>query len=878
MPRSRFLALVLLALACGLAWVLWGTGVEGRAPSSAANRARSPQRIEAGELDAASAPAREYARSDAAAPSAQRSELDAARTSDDDLLVLVRRRATGEPVPGATVRWFDFWSAESQAFPDEFCTEFTLERALEARGSAATTGPDGALRIPRPRGPTDIFARSGDEWSEGGISTRHFGPLVLELESPRWVRVRVVDAHGRARAGVPVALATTQLGQQSRYWTSSTDAHGLARCQMPRDVLQIDSDRRFVACLDLPLRELVECEFDPRAPPTEILQLVLPPTGTLRVRVLEPDGQPSTSSGKLHLSLDTEELRELADRGLLPTARSRSSFEFPYRGGELVLAHIGLDLEFDVQDRSRALDPGPFGCVQGPSAPGQEVVFELARGVPPPFVSGRAIEAETGTPLADVQLQVSLIGPISDFSERVRTDAQGVFRASWHHWIHRQETPSLHVAAWRGREGERETRVELPPHVQRRDWDLGEVALPLLPVLAAGRVVAGESGLPLQGVLIELALREEASDDKRTEEARWLSEYRRSVVTNSRGEFLLRRERPERAARLHLSKPGYFSASSATTFEPGDEQLELRMERGGVVEGRVLLAEGTSPAQLDVELTREVREGIRGSYHPEFEADGSFRIEGIVPGRYTLYSPVRHSLPSRIEIRGIEVEAGKTAADPRLAAIDARELHFLNIELRVLNPSGDRVHSADVYVLDPTGTRIIEEVHVSDGFGRLQVPGSALDLRIRSAGLRTQTIRRVSANLTIQLEAPLLAELQLVHDHPPGTIFELCLMPAEPEREPHEAAPAVGRELEPEWAHCIATDGRSARVKLPAAGRWNVHGWCQGFGHDEEHHGFWPRLVDGAESLSLEVLDRPGLQFFSVEFAPAEREGEEHAE
>lgn len=876
MSRSRFLALVCLALACALAWVSWSTRAERGTRSAGAGGTDAALRTETSELATSSEQANSFGSPTSNSATFERDERVAAQASEDELLVIVRRRATGEPVAGATVRWLDYWSVDWGAHSDDVSGEVTMERALAARGSAAHTGPDGSLLISRPRGPTDFFARSGDDWTECGLSTRHSGPLVLELEAPRWVDVRVVDERGELQPGVPVGLATTQLGQQSLHWRSVTDAHGMARCELPRDPTQIDADKRFVACLALPLRELVELELDPRAPPTEVLQLALPPTGVLRVRVLEPDGNPSTRSGRLSLGLGTQALHDLAERGLLPSARSRSSFEMSYRDGELVLPRIGLDLEFWIHDDSRGSDPGPGVHVRGPITARQEVVVELVRGRPPALVSGRALEAETGAPIANAQLQFSLIGPVDDWSQRVRTDAQGVFRAPWHHWLDDRQARTLHLAVARGRDGERRSQVALPPNLPRQDWDLGEVALARVPLLAAGRVVSSDTGTPLAGVRIELASRDDTSEAGRAEETRWATVARSSVTTDARGEFVLRREHPTCPVRLQVYERGFLWETLA--FEPGDERLELRMRRGGEVEGRLLLAEGTLPEQLDLELASEQPDGRGPSYSPAFEVDGAFEFVGVAPGSYTLRSPSWRARAARFEIPGIVVEAGKTTSDARLSAIDVREHPFLNIELRVLRPDSDRVHEASVHVLDPlrAAPHSIDETRVVDGLGRLSVPGRTLDLQVRAKGLRTQTIRGVSASLAIQLEPALLAELQLVHDHPADAVFELCFVQEIPEPETPEAAPTQGYALESEWAHCVVTDGRSGRVSLPAPGRWSVHGSCADGGHDRAHHHFDVRPADGTESWSIDVPDRAGVQFFGLELAPREREsGEE---
>jgi len=129
-------------------------------------------------------------------------------------------------------------------------------------------------------------------------------------------------------------------------------------------------------------------------------------------------------------------------------------------------------------------------------------------------------------------------------------------------------------------------------------------------------------------------------------------EHPPTARTNSQGEYEFKNVKPGRY-NLRASRTGYVSqaygqkTSNSQTSQgavlrvnAGEtlNEIDLKLIRGGVVEGRVVDSDGEPLAHVEVRLERYATvEGKRGLYRMDSESTddrGQYRIFGIAPGRY----------------------------------------------------------------------------------------------------------------------------------------------------------------------------------------------------------------------------------------------------
>jgi hypothetical protein len=259
-----------------------------------------------------------------------------------------------------------------------------------------------------------------------GSSRARFARYRVELVPDVAVTVRVVDDRGEPCAAFPVGLAALDAANTDAVLNVSdvalafTDAKGLAtiphlqsRCATgPEASGSAFSSRRWrwgrarapegaappkpvwhVRALLVGSRDK-GVAFDHAAPPTEPLELRLPPTGRLRVRA-ESGGKQVTSFRMAYASRAHAEGEEWSplDRGAQAKPEADGWARFP---------HVALGLRFDLYADAEG---GMRGAHAGPTAAGQEVDAVLRSADDRIFVAGRLLTPER-TPAHNVRISV----------------------------------------------------------------------------------------------------------------------------------------------------------------------------------------------------------------------------------------------------------------------------------------------------------------------------------------------------------------------------------------------------------------------------------------------------------------------------------------
>jgi hypothetical protein len=135
-----------------------------------------------------------------------------------------------------------------------------------------------------------------------------------------------------------------------------------------------------------------------------------------------------------------------------------------------------------------------------------------------------------------------------------------------------------------------------------------------------GRIVANDNDRPLRRALVVLT---------------GTSRPSRPVLTDDEGRFEM--ERPESSATLTVTKAGY----AATTVTPprvtrGDQDLVVRMSRGGVISGRILDSNGETAVGAKVVARPDGAAADGMTFDAGTDDLGEYRISGLPPGRYVV--------------------------------------------------------------------------------------------------------------------------------------------------------------------------------------------------------------------------------------------------
>jgi len=742
MQRSGWMVGIAVVGLAGL-WLLAraATGGEGEAePVLAGVPERGPERSAAagaGEpLSPAAEPAPTEPRASEAdapdsAPSARVGVEPSAEPGDRyDLVVL--REEDGAPLPGAEVTYLVAGDSALTAFRDLL----GVDRLMSRRGTTVTAGADGRVRVPGdPSRPTLVTGRLGSLWGQVELELDGEPPHELRLAPDATLRVQVVDRAGRPVPGVPVALRQDWFGSKHEVYSLEASAPD-ARADFPhagRLLRAAPDGRPWSVAPDAALADPPAVPLDPDDLPTEVVALVLPPTGSVEVEVLGPGGARYAEEARVALVL----IRDGEERERSPfAAGGRDAVEATAADGVARFEHVEVGHELSVRVSRAGTRVATRALARSPDRPGGEVRVAVTLGTDHPVVLLRAVDAD-GAPLAATRVDYSVQRvtryPGADLDGYVATDADGRLRVdldrAWEEGM--QRTLMLSAEG-----GARAARIDLSRELPDGETDLGDVVLAEPPVFVGGRVVdaSGRGGAEAR-----LHLRRHLTGGRN---ARWDDVWEFEHRSGPDGRFEVREATVGDSFRLHAEAGARFSR--VVPFRAGDDALVLALEETGSLAGSVLVDPGVDPGLLQVEVQAADRERAdRVLDYDETsrvpDAEGVFGFPALLAGPYDVRVRI-HRSDELWKAEGVLVTGGVETRDPRLQGIDLRGELF-PLPLTIVPPDPTESVRGTLMVV-PTGeTEPVQRSHFYESELTLLTRHPRVDLTLTCPGYRV--LRRV---------------------------------------------------------------------------------------------------------------------------------------
>ncbi len=868
MTQKRLLVgLALFALVVVLVLWAWALGERGGGLGNASSAAGSSARpdgaldgIQAGGGDAIE-PARSAAERAAAAGDVQ----DPRRIRDASpgrFEVLVVDAATQEPVADADVRWlevpwFTWWG--DPGISKEIGTD--LEAGMEKRGEHTLTDELGLALVSDPKKLLLVTARKGSSFGQDIIVAPEVDePLTLAMRVQHDLTVRVVDEAGRPAPGITVGIGPA--GESWSDWSRPTDEHGLLvvrNVEWLLGTVGLNLESAFSVRLEIGVDPQVERWIDPRRMPSEVVELSMPATGRMHVRVVDARGQVVPVQGRVLLSVERRPVQ-----GELIAAADQVDTVTPLVDGEATIAGVGIGGRFDV-----TVSPaggGTFGeNFEGPRRAGELV--EVAIPVPDSFLMlvGRAVDA-TAQPIASASLTLRTVREYLNEDRvlqmsplEVRTDPEGRFAASLRL---PPPDPSAH-RAWRLRaelcwhmENLPRLAAELRVPTSGGIVEAGDVVLQASEPLLAGRVV-DESGRPVPGGRVRVT---------RSSGNRRFSVMIEGGATDADGRFAVYGPCTGHALSLVLEHPDHRQdpVQAARTYACGTRDVVVTATRTGRVEGRLLV----DAARLSAPPTLVLTQGplSPGLWRLWREGPGwRFRFTGVPAGRCAI-AVLDASSTAAVPVLTVEdvlVEAGEVTRDPRLDPIDLRGL--------LAAPGGARGGTLELAVVDERAASVSRGElwypregsleHTTWTEGRALLPADTIgEVFAWSVGARVGRVQLPLRDPRLVLRPAHSTRITLTLPEPARAARTVCALELRA-LDGHGLPEEIPDRLQARTQRIAVSDDGVAWIDLPFAGRWiaNLELHCTVRGivqwasiEDVEGLRFRVREIDGEQSFTLD--------------------------
>lgn len=532
-------------------------------------------------------------------------------------------------------------------------------------------GADGAVSVAVPASGSTVFARGRSTYGAASLHAGQ-GAVPVTVRRRHEVRIQVQDARGRALADAPVTLAWRAQNSVSRRPVGRTDAEGLL-------VATVDDEpaRELVASVDCIGAAPVDVPVPRRADGTcAPLTLTAPPTGMVRVIAYDDAERPRSGvrDVRLHIAGAARDLRR--PEGFAPHKLEPEGATFRWVAlGQTLRARVTFA---EVVGELTVEGPGPVHA-------GELVVLTLRSKVAEPVLHVRVLD-QRGEPLRDTKLTIVRGTEQSCSTIAVTTGPDGHLDfALPEDWRTAAERGLLLVR--RGVLGQVPTEylgaVDVTALAAQPPRERVEVRLREEPEMLRGRVLDGE-GRPLGDVVVQVAY---SWSSPRLGQLGGFSTsgdvfLGHQVKTDADGRFAVRELAPKDVlltVDAPQAKPA-LAPAEVVRAAPGRTDVTLTLLRAGS------LTVELPGWPAGVRLQASLRQGDRVHASQGVEADGRLAFTGVPPGKWTVVFHSLHSLAD-VELRDIDVPAGKASTDPRLRIADWRE-RVVVVDTKVTSPEG----------------------------------------------------------------------------------------------------------------------------------------------------------------------------------------------
>lgn len=561
--------------------------------------------------------------------------------------------------------------AEAEVFAEPFDAPDTGRRRrgrttfaqVREEGEKAVTDADGRAYV-RARQHTRIYAQKGELFGTDHIDwdRLHADGFELHVAKLDSFVVRVVGPDGAPRKDVPIGLAASYRGgegapDRSADAVGDTDDQGRLEVRLPEVVRAgrlPDELEVFVAAPGLSKVAV------PVALGQSEVELRLPPTGSLLVRVTSLDRQPLPDLPPWSAYIGTNG----------EVAAQPPRFEhvaFSGKGGEFRAPYVGLGTTIDLYVSVGFASKNQ--TVAGPLAAGQEVVANLSLDNGRQFcVLGKVVDAE-GAPVKGVRV-TALVKQETVGS--AKTDAEGRFFAGF---VREEGERSSEVVVLASHEAAG-VAASAPVVLQVGSrHDLGELRLAPSTPVATGVVVADGPTGPGLSMHVEYASGEA-----------WLYDFHHVVDIADDDTFavhMLGAADPRTRRRLQVRAVG-FVHSDPVEFTAG-QQLRIELKKGPRFAAKLLLDPAihwfVERSGLDLLLTGP--DGDSNYVHSRLvDGEWTFESASVTPGVYTIAVESGSAVDDLAQMEGVRIFPGE-APDPRLMPWDLRSaVQMLTVRLR----------------------------------------------------------------------------------------------------------------------------------------------------------------------------------------------------
>ncbi|MFK7740116.1 MAG: hypothetical protein AB8H80_07305 [Planctomycetota bacterium] len=615
--------------------------------------------------------------------------------------------------------------------------------APEMLGQRIRTDEQGRVQLPRGRGRWLCSASHKNLF--GYLSPRaQPGEHTLLLAPDESVFVHVVHEDRRPAANIPLRLAQSSRPNDSdTIWRGTSDARGKAvvkHLQLMRRNQRDGRTERYAIVAGIAHEPAILTEFEARPVPEEPVVITLPPLGTIEVQLVDHRGTPLLSPARVGFQTSRTALR--AAPFPLETSMISQRVQKPAGSQSVVLEPTGLNSERQVYARFPHDRRSAVASTTGPSQIGgtervevklldRHCVFagQLLGPDDEPFGNVENItvmiwlkdavsQNVSVATIADGRFDLVLAGKPESQPSRMefRFEAKqveagaGVDLGSDDGRVRGTQT-SQPTSQWLG------ASVELPPWPPGARIELGTVRMEPLPPLCSGVVIddlgqpianasvnvqqkrmprAGESGndrrrrieseLLLRGQLFDSAEFANPSRGNRRQAPAWRSIADLGTRTGPDGSFTIFGRLPPGEARVRADTSKHFAKSLPL---PGPtSNLQIRIDRNGVLRGRVLLPEWLPRGAVKLTM-RPFDEAMRRTQTRSSDVGrrgGRFTLAPLMPGRFEMIAKVRNIQQPLAVVQDVYITPG-LSRDGRLDPLDLRQsLH--RFRLRAIDQAG----------------------------------------------------------------------------------------------------------------------------------------------------------------------------------------------